>query len=150
MISFLIKYGSFLHVPRMHACCPSEHSPFLCQTDAPTVHTENTTFPYGFSMIPMWRTWCAVRVPPARAVVHSRAGRLWAGTTPWNCSFSQGFIRVSEKLSVLENNYQFDILGTAAASGIPRGAPQKRMIFHGFPRGPSWDPAGAPWPASRQ
>ena len=42
---------------------------------------------------------------------------------------------VSEKLSVLENNYQFIIVGTVAASGIPRGAPQKHKEFQWFCKG---------------
>lgn len=58
---------------------------------ASMVHTENTTFSYGFSMISMGRIRHAVRDPNVRAVVRSAAVSPWAGTTPWNCSFSQGF-----------------------------------------------------------
>ena len=97
----------------------------MCKTDAPTVHTENTTFSYGFSMIPMGRTWSEVRVPPARAVVRSPAGRPWAGTMPWNCSFSQGFKMGFEKLSDFDDNYQIDLFGGhAETQGIP-------MVFGG-------------------
>ena len=35
----------------------------------------------------------------------------------------------------MENNYQFAILGTVAASGIPRGAPQKHKEFQWFLKG---------------
>ena len=125
LISFPMKSQVVLHISHRHTCGPSEHIPILCETDAPVVPTGNTTFPYGFSMISMWRTWCAVRVPRTCAVVRSPAGRPWAGTIPWNCSFSQGFIRVSEKLSDFDDNYQVSPFGGhAETQGFP-------MVFGG-------------------
>ena len=42
---------------------------------------------------------------------------------------------VSEKLSDSDDNYQTAILGTVAACGIPRGAPQKHKEFQWFLKG---------------
>ena len=42
---------------------------------------------------------------------------------------------VSEKLSDFDDNYQIAILGIVAASGIPRGAPQKHKKFQWFLKG---------------
>ena len=42
---------------------------------------------------------------------------------------------VSEKLSGFDDNYQAAILGTVAASGIPRGALQKHKELQWFLKG---------------